>query len=219
MQTQPTKKSRASGFLSGDSAVHFVVGELSRLGHIALPTVRNTKGVDIVVSKADFSETTYLQVKSNRNKYDFWIVGNPTQGDTVFYVFVNLLSNKGYVRPEYYVVPSADVRSKFSRFEAATKHDNPTPNEVENVIRLIKERETAWSIVDIVGISVRAIRKIADDNALKINYDRHARAALPDKSSGEDFPFSFYIRENAESKYKDKWDLLFSSQQSKSTLE
>ena len=44
------KKTRASGSLSGVAGVHFVVGELSRLGFIALPTVKNTKDVDIIAS-------------------------------------------------------------------------------------------------------------------------------------------------------------------------
>jgi hypothetical protein len=33
--------------LVGVSGVHFVVGELSRRGWVALPTIRNTKGIDV----------------------------------------------------------------------------------------------------------------------------------------------------------------------------
>lgn len=111
------KTVRASGSLTGAAGVHFVAGELSRLGYISLPTVKNTKGVDIIASTSDLKKTVYLQVKANKNKYDFWIVGNPIQGDNLFYVFVNLLSDEKNKRPEYYIVPSRDVCSKFAQFK------------------------------------------------------------------------------------------------------
>src|SRR4030042_4634162 len=107
------KKSRLSGSLTGAAGVHFVSGELSRLGYIAVQTVKNTKGIDIVVSDSDFTKTAYLQVKTNWFKYDFWIVGKPTVGADIFYVFVNLLSNQKNQRPEYYIVPSSEVQAKF----------------------------------------------------------------------------------------------------------
>jgi hypothetical protein len=34
--------------LIGAAGVHFVCGELSRRGFIALPTIRNTRGIDIL---------------------------------------------------------------------------------------------------------------------------------------------------------------------------
>jgi hypothetical protein len=40
------KKSRLSGSLTGAAEVHFISGELSRLGYIALQTFKNTEGID-----------------------------------------------------------------------------------------------------------------------------------------------------------------------------
>jgi hypothetical protein len=199
MQTN-SKKVRASGSLSGAAGVHFVAGELSRLGYISLPTVKNTKGVDIVVSSLDFRKTVYLQVKTNKNKYNFWIVGNPVRGDNIFYAFVNLLSNQKNMRPEYYVVPSEAVYAKFLLFENVKDYDNLTAADKNEVIRNIHANETAWSMVENLGISVDAIRTIAQQNNLKIKYDR---------GKGADFPFCFYIRKTDEPKYANKWTLLF----------
>jgi hypothetical protein len=199
-------KARESGSLSGAAGVYFVAGELSRLGHIALPTVKNTKGIDIVVSSKDFKKTVYLQVKANKNKYDFWIAGKPVQGDSVFYVFVNLLSNGQNQRPEYFIVPSNDVHSKFQLYENAKSRQFLTASETDIVISRIKNGETGWSIVDEIGASIGAIRNVAIQNNLKIKYDRSKGKSL---FRGENFPFCFYIRKEDENKYKDKWDLLF----------
>lgn len=198
----PPKKARASGSLTGVAGVHFVVGELSRLGFIALPTVKNTKGIDIIASTQDFKRTIYLQVKTNKDKYDFWIVGNSLQDDSIFYVFVNLLSNQKNARPEYYVVPSKDVYAKFARFENANQQLSPTGAEIEDIVKRIKIGETAWGIVDATGTSVRVIREIAKSNKLKIKYDR---------GKGEDFPFCFYIKKKDETTYRDNWKLLLST--------
>ena len=201
MRVVSQKKVRAPGSLTGAAGVHFVTGELSRLGFIALPTVKNTKGVDIIASTQDFTRTNYLQVKTNKNKYDFWIAGNPVQGDDIFYIFVNLLSNHQNTRPEYYIVPSKDVYAKFARFENANTQVSPTKAEIDDIVKRIENGETAWGIVDALGISVRVIRDIAKNNNLKIRYDR---------GKGEEFPFCFYIKKKDEAKYADKWKLLFS---------
>jgi len=54
--------------LSGVAGVHFVAGELSRLGYIALVTTRNTQGIDLIVSRPDLGRTAYLQVKANKKR-------------------------------------------------------------------------------------------------------------------------------------------------------
>ena len=41
--------------LVGAAGVHFVVSELSLRGLVALPTIRNTAGIDILVSEPDGS--------------------------------------------------------------------------------------------------------------------------------------------------------------------
>jgi hypothetical protein len=197
---------RISGSLTGAAGVHFVSGELTRLEHIALQTVKNTKGIDIVVSDSDFNKTAYLQVKTNANKYDFWLVGKPSVGEKTFYVFVNLLSNEKNQRPEYYIVHSSKVQTEYERFEKAKKNDSPTKTEIEKIVQGIKQNRTAWSLVYELGVSIRAVRTVAEDNGLKIKFDRRPA----DKSQGENFPFGFYIRESDKEKYCDRWERIFS---------
>ncbi len=193
------KKTRASGSLSGVAGVHFVVGELSRLGLIALPTVKNTKGIDIIASTQDLTKTIYVQVKANKIKYNFWILGKALNNRDLFYVFVNLLSNQPNARPEYYIVPSKDVYHDYERFEKAMHNVTPNEAEIEEVVKRINNHETAWGIVWTAGVCIKNVREIAKKNNLKIKYDRN---------KGDDFPFCFFIREDKQ-KYKDNWKLLF----------
>ena len=59
----------------GEAGVHFVVSELCRKGWIALPTTRNTRGVDVIVMRPDSFDFRALQVKSSHNPVRFWPVG------------------------------------------------------------------------------------------------------------------------------------------------
>jgi hypothetical protein len=196
---------KISGSLSGAAGVHFVSGELCRRGNIALQTVKNTKGIDIVVSNSDFTKTAYLQVKTNANKYDFWLVNKPKVGENTFYVFVNLLSKQKNQRPEYYIVSSSKVQAEYERFERAKKNVNPTPDEIEKVIQGINQGKTAWSLVYDLGVSIRAVREIAEQLGITIKFDRRPA----DKGQGEKFPFSFYIREANKETYRDNWEQIF----------
>jgi len=186
-----------SGSISGAAGAYFVAGELSRQGYIALTTTRNTKGVDLIVSNVSFSKTVYLQVKTNSGKYDFWIVGKPKSGENLFYVFVNLRTDQE--RPEYYVVPSREVCKKFQDMQNSKDYESLSAQEKERIVSLIKDGKTAWKIVEELHAAVGAVRRIAKEKGLKIKYDR---------GKGEDFPFSFYIRKEEESNYKDRWNLL-----------
>jgi len=196
MSTSP-KKARVDSSLSGIAGVHFTVGELSRKDWIALPTIKNTKGVDIIASTSDFSKTVHIQVKSNKNYYNFWIVGTPFNQENLYYVFVNLLSNKPNSRPEYYIVPSTEVYAKYYPFLNVSKTASQT--QIDEITQRIKNFEKAWDIVSATGIHVQTIREIAQKEGLKIKYDR---------GKGEDFPFCFYIKEPDVDKYRDNWDLL-----------
>jgi hypothetical protein len=53
------------GNLTGASGAHFVAGMLSALGHIALLTVKNTKGIDLLVSNESYSKMIGIQGKTN----------------------------------------------------------------------------------------------------------------------------------------------------------
>lgn len=95
--------------LSGVAGEYLVAGELSRNGFIASITLRNTKGVDILVSNAEATKSVGIQVKTNQGKSRSWILNKKAedfQAENLFYVFVNL-NNGG--NPDYFIVPSKDV--------------------------------------------------------------------------------------------------------------
>ena len=60
-------KQRSDTALIGAAGVHYVVSELSRRGLIALPTIRNTSGIDVIVTGRDGSRHANLQVKTSLN--------------------------------------------------------------------------------------------------------------------------------------------------------
>ena len=83
--------------LIGAAGVHFVVSELSLRGLVALPTIRNTAGIDILVSEPDGSGQANLQVKTASTKRDYWPTPGPERclkGPRSFYVFVRYLPDE-----------------------------------------------------------------------------------------------------------------------------
>ena len=89
--------SRIDNALIGAAGVHFVVSELSLRGLIALPTTRNTVGIDVVVVSLDGSLHANLQVKASKNKVTFWPVGKSYEkirGRHNFYVFTRYLKKE-----------------------------------------------------------------------------------------------------------------------------
>ncbi len=94
--------------LIGAAGVHFVASELSLRGLIALPTIRNAPGIDVVVVDPDGTWHANLQVKTSRSKVNFWPVSEKYRtfsGADNFYVFVRY--NKQDSRFEAFLV-SAD---------------------------------------------------------------------------------------------------------------
>lgn len=85
--------------LIGVADVHYVASELSLRGMIALPTIRNTAGMDIVVLHPDLDFHAELQVKTSRSKVGFWPVEEKYKswvGENKFYIFVRYLKNEAY---------------------------------------------------------------------------------------------------------------------------
>jgi hypothetical protein len=110
--------------LVGIAGVHFVVSELSRRGLIALPTIRNTAGIDILVSEPGGSGQANLQVKTASWKRDYWPTSGPERcikGPRSFYVFVRHL-------------PAED------RFEAFLESGSNVAKQVQENLLYDKER-------------------------------------------------------------------------------
>lgn len=110
---------KLSPLLSGVAGEYFVAGELSRQGFIASITLRNSRGVDILVSNGEATRSVAIQVKTNQGSIRSWPMSNKAEGfysKNHFYVFVNLNGLHG--SPEYFVVPSKVVAEYVKRTHA-----------------------------------------------------------------------------------------------------
>jgi hypothetical protein len=82
--------------LIGAAGVHFVVSKLNLHGLIALPTIRNTAGIDIVVIDKEGTEHANIQVKTSRSKVGFWPISKnfkSWRGSKNYYAFVRYLKD------------------------------------------------------------------------------------------------------------------------------
>lgn len=104
------KSIKISPILAGVSGEYFVAAELSRRGYICSVTLKNTKGIDILVCNEDATKTLGIQVKTNQINRSEWVLNEKCEkmtDDNIFYVFVNLRTIDEL--PEFYVVPSKIV--------------------------------------------------------------------------------------------------------------
>lgn len=103
------QRSRISPALSGIAGEYFVAAELTRRGYIASLTLRNTRGVDILVSNLDATRSVGIQVKATQGSARTWMLSQKVEANiatNLFFVFVRL---NGLSVPEYYIVPREDV--------------------------------------------------------------------------------------------------------------
>ncbi len=101
--------SKLSPILSGVAGEYFVAAELSRRGYTASLTLRNTRGIDILVSNADATKSVGIQVKATQGGKKEWLLSEKVERDVatnLVFVFVRL---NGLGPPDYYIVPLADV--------------------------------------------------------------------------------------------------------------
>lgn len=100
---------KVSTILTGIAGEYFVAAELTRRGLVASLTLRNTRGIDILVSNTDATKTVGVQVKTANGSKPHWILNKKAEADSaenLFYVFVLL---RDLDCPAYYVVPRNDV--------------------------------------------------------------------------------------------------------------
>jgi len=104
------QRSRLSTTLCGVAGEYFVAAELSRRGYVASLTLRNTRGIDVLVSDADATKSVGVQVKTSQGRRATWMVNAKVETEDVaenlFFVFVTL---NDLAAPEYYVVPKRVV--------------------------------------------------------------------------------------------------------------
>ncbi len=102
-------KQKLASTLCGVSGEYFVAAELSRRGYVASLTLRNTRGIDVLASNVDATQTVGIQVKTNQANRREWMLNRKAEADqaeNLFYVFVRL---NGTGQPAFHIVPRAIV--------------------------------------------------------------------------------------------------------------
>jgi hypothetical protein len=106
---------KISGISAGVSGEYFVAAELSRRGYISSVTLKNTKGIDILVSNENGSKLIGIQVKTNQGSRKAWVLSGKAENvsdDLLIYVLVNL---NGLGAPDYYIVNSRTVADEIKK--------------------------------------------------------------------------------------------------------
>lgn len=110
---------RVSNSLIGAAGVHWVASELSRRGLIAMPTIGNAPGIDLLVAEPDGSGVAAMQVKTagrvkiQEEGRQWWPMSAPDmclRGSNAFYVFVRWREDLG--RFEAFLDGAAAVASQ-----------------------------------------------------------------------------------------------------------
>jgi hypothetical protein len=100
---------KLSTIQTGIAGEYFVAAELTRRGLVASLTLRNTRGIDILVSNQDATKSVGVQVKTKKGTQPVWLLNKKAESDVaenLFYVFV-LLDDLN--PPQYHVVPRSTV--------------------------------------------------------------------------------------------------------------
>ena len=142
-----SKHSKISTGLSGVAGEYFVAGELTRRGLIASITLRNTRGVDILVAGQDATRSAGIQVKTNQGSSKGWMLtkkAEKLENEGLFYAFVNL--NGLESEPTYHIVPSSVVAESCRRTHSewlATPGRGGRPHK-DNSIRKFTDADDRW---------------------------------------------------------------------------
>lgn len=91
--------------LIGVAGEYYVAAELSRRGYLAAITLRNSDGVDILVSNLDGDKTTAVQVKTTMKNFR-WVLSKKIEDEIEkkkIFVFVKIFEDDTK-SPEYIIV-------------------------------------------------------------------------------------------------------------------
>ena len=111
--------------LVGIAGVHYVAFELSRRGLIALPTIRNTAGYDLIVMSPDGRKHANIQVKASSKRVSFWPMPSSEKvrdGPDDYYVLLHRLSQKDKV--EGFMLSGKQAKAGVKRAEQRTRERN-----------------------------------------------------------------------------------------------
>jgi hypothetical protein len=127
--------------LCGIAGEYFVAGELSRRGYVTSLTLRNTRGIDILVSNADATKAVGIQVKTSQGGKRQWLLTVTAEGDSAENLFYVLVRLNGLGMPDYYIVPRATVAGyvRASHREWLTKVGRSGKAHRDNPMRVFRD--------------------------------------------------------------------------------
>jgi hypothetical protein len=137
--------------LTGMLGVYLLAAELTSRSFIVSPTSRSALGADLLVTDQRCQRAWSVQVKTQRQAANFWLVGGQAReidSPTHIYVFINL---RGDNRPDYLVVPSTVVAEKMYEEKAKTGStfycfDRSAGKEFVLAQGWLDERQEGWEI-------------------------------------------------------------------------
>jgi hypothetical protein len=146
-QRNMAKENQIPTEIAGVSGEYFVAAELSRRGHIASISLKNTSGVDVLATNDKASRHVTIQCKTTRSKEKYWLLNKKSEGfisENHFYVFVNL--GELLERPEFHIVPSIEVARRITernrKWNAGLKRDGTKRK--DNDMRIFTDKECQY---------------------------------------------------------------------------
>jgi hypothetical protein len=95
---------------------------------LALPTIRNTAGVDILASSADGNFFANIHVKTSQRRVTFWPIGTSNaswRGTNCFYAFVRRVPSES--RFEVFIETASRVANEVDAWERRWKEIGNRP--------------------------------------------------------------------------------------------
>lgn len=125
--------------LVGACGVFYVSAELARRGWVAMPTIRNTSGIDIIAIRGN--RDVKIQVKTNSYGKIKYLMNKSNEelfGDNIFYVFATLKDQEE--RPDFYILPSKLVASYIKETYEKFRTEKPMRIRRGETLKDTKER-------------------------------------------------------------------------------
>jgi len=131
--------------LIGATGVYYVASELSRRGLIALPTIRNTKGYDIIVANMAGTGHANIDVKASLKCVDFFPAPPSDRvctGPNDYYVLVRWLEKDR--RFEAFMLTGAEAKEEVIWYERERQVEGKSPFAGIHVGKWAKGRDALW---------------------------------------------------------------------------
>jgi hypothetical protein len=139
----------------GVAGEYLVAAELSRRGYVASLTLRNTRGIDILVSNRDATRSVGIQVKTSQRAVADWVMTKKAEQDlaeNLFYVFVSLPPDKP---ASFHIVPRRYVGQYLQKDHQkwmSTPGKQGQPHR-DSDVRVFKDRENKfkdrWDLLEL----------------------------------------------------------------------